>query len=162
MGAFFLICILGLIGFGVYAIKKIIEKEKIREQEVLNNQKEYRRQCRVCGTVFCFTDTDLEKNKANQTLAALHSFNSITSGKSSYRKYEERKMADSALSKIISCDKCPNCNSTDLTDITDKKAEEGFDFADNIEKLKKYKELLDAGIISQKEFDEQKNKLLNQ
>ena len=161
MGILFLICSLGLIGFGIYAIKKIMEKEKYKEQETLNNQKEYRRQCRVCGTVFCFTDTDLKKNKANQTLAALHSFKSITSG-SSYHKYEERKAADSSLAKIVACDKCPNCNSLDLIDITDKNAEENVGCSDNVEKLKKYKKLLDAGIISQQEFDEQKNKLLNQ
>ena len=35
------------------------------------------------------------------------------------------------------------------------------DFSDSVEQLKKCKELLDAGIISQEDFDEQKNKFLN-
>ncbi|MCR5202620.1 MAG: SHOCT domain-containing protein [Lachnospiraceae bacterium] len=32
---------------------------------------------------------------------------------------------------------------------------------DNITKIKKYKELLDAGAITQEEFDKKKNELLN-
>ncbi|MBP1560265.1 MAG: SHOCT domain-containing protein [Oscillospiraceae bacterium] len=39
--------------------------------------------------------------------------------------------------------------------------EKGNREADNIEKLKKYKELLDSGIISQDEFDKKKSELLN-
>lgn len=159
MGIFFLVCIIVVIGVGVYAIKAVANQAKNSTAEI-SNDKEYKRQCRTCGAVFCFTDRDLEISKANQTLASLRTFKSITAG-SSYHKYEERKAADSALSKVVHYDKCPKCNSTDLIDITDGNVGEKRESSDNIEQLKKFKELLDAGIISQEEFDEQKNKVLN-
>ena len=116
MGIFFLICILLVIGVGVYAIKTISSKQK-NSINKHSAQKEYRRKCQVCGTVFCFTDSDLEISKMNQQLAALRGFKSITSN-SSYHKYEERKAADAAASKIVNYDRCPKCNSSDLIDIT--------------------------------------------
>ena len=59
--------------------------------------------------------------------------------------------------------KCPNCNSADIEELS--KAEIETIKSKNtvispVEELKKYKELLDGGIITQEEFDAKKKQLL--
>ena len=77
---------------------------------------EYKKRCRTCGKIFCYTDDDLARNKSNkqlQNMAALSTiFNAI--GGTMYGAVESDKMADRAASKIVDYDKCPYCGSTDL------------------------------------------------
>ena len=71
------------------------------------------------------------------------------------------------LDKIVDYSKCPRCNSTDLKDLTEeelnaeqaKNANSGGNFS-TADELKKFKELLDIGAITQEEFDAKKKKLL--
>ena len=81
---------------------------------------------------------------------------------SDYRDARDR--ADKAEEKLIDDSKCPKCQSRDLTEI----AEDEFKQLNNksnptsnpIEEIKKYKELLDMGILTQEEFDTKKRQLL--
>ena len=161
MGWFFLICILVVIGFGAYAIKTTVNKDKkdMITQAKQSDQKEYRKQCRVCGAVFCFTDTDLKISRANQNIAAINSMRAIKNSisGSAYHMYEQKKIANSALSRVVNYDKCPKCNSTDLIDITDERTSS---FTNDVEQLKKFKNLLDEGIISQEEYEDKRKQIL--
>lgn len=76
------------------------------------------------------------------------------------------KAADRAIDKIIDYNKCSKCNSTNLTDATEEEIRKAQTNNGNsnsavssADELKKYKELLDGGIITQEEFDA-KRKLL--
>ena len=161
MGWFFLICVFVVIGVGVYAIKSIVNiaEKDMMTQAKQSDQKEYRKQCRVCGTVFCFTDNDLKISRANQNIAAINSMRAIKNSisGSSYHMYEQKEIANSALSRVVNYDKCPKCNSTDLIDITD---EGTSGFANDVEQLEKFKNLLDKGIISQEEYEAKRKQIL--
>ena len=63
--------------------------------------------------------------------------------------------------------KCPKCNSADVISITEEEVENLSKTQDtkqtNIsqaDELKKFKELLDNGVITQEEFDAKKKQLL--
>ena len=76
--------------------------------------------------------------------------------------------ADSKLSQIVDYTKCPHCNSTDVSALTKeeweaekaKKAQSNAAPLPSADELKKYKELLDMGVITQEEFDAKKKQLL--
>ena len=130
-----------------------------------DSNKEYRKKCRVCGHIMCYTDNDIEQNKANAKSASL---GKTISGLnflfgSSYHAYEQNKMADSSINKIVDYSRCPKCNSNDLVDISDEDAspkKEEKDIQSATEELKQLKELLDMDIITQEEFNTKKKQLL--
>jgi predicted Zn-dependent peptidase len=53
------------------------------------------------------------------------------------------------------------CGSRDLIEITNESISTEKNSLNNIEEIKKLKELLDDGIISQKEFEKKKKQLLD-
>lgn len=131
---------------------------------------EYRKRCNVCGKIFCYTAADLNENKSNAGMAALSSFGALASalGGTAYHTFENNKQADRYSSKIVDYNKCPNCNSTNLSTLSEEEFEAmqktqavatpaATSAADEI---KKFKELLDMGIITQEEFDAKKKQLL--
>ena len=142
-------------------------KEMVAERE---DTSEHRKKCNVCGNVFCYTSDDMARN--------LHHLNQASAGKllsglnalggTAYHMYEQDKRAESSLNKIIDYTKCPNCGSTDLREITEEelKAEQaksnnnGGAAISSADELKKYKDLLDSGVITQEEFDAKKKQLL--
>jgi hypothetical protein len=69
-------------------------------------------------------------------------------------------------SRIIDYNKCPSCGSRDLVDLTDEDIakinaqQNGQSAISAADELKKFKELLDMGVISQEEFDQKKKQLL--
>ncbi|MBO5333379.1 MAG: SHOCT domain-containing protein [Clostridia bacterium] len=76
--------------------------------------------------------------------------------------------AQNSLNKIVDFNRCPQCNSTNLAIISDEEFEAiktqtvatsqpAVSIADE---LKKFKELLDMGAITQEEFDAKKKELL--
>ena len=141
-------------------------------ESIKERHKEYRSRCNVCGKIFCYTEADLAKNKSNTLVATVSSLSALGSvaGGSMYSAYESNKMADKAMNKVINYDRCPSCNSTNITRLTDKEWEAFQDNSSQITKtqnefsvadeLKKFKELLDIGIITQEEFDAKKKQLL--
>lgn len=75
--------------------------------------------------------------------------------------------ANDNSSRIIDYDKCPKCNSADVISITEEEVE-NLSKTQNTQQanisqadeLKKFKDLLDSGIITQEEFDQKKKQLL--
>ena len=131
---------------------------------IQNNPKEIRKKCKVCGKVFCFNAQDILKNydnTKNMVISSAGSVGSLLVG-TRYDMYELGKKADNAESKIVDFNKCPSCGSIDLEEITKKEIVEKkeHDSIDAVAEIKKYKELLDEGIINQEEFDKKKKELL--
>ncbi len=120
---------------------------------------EFRKKCKVCGKVYCFTSQDLRDNaqrvKESRSYAVGSLFTPIVMA-GSYINEANRK-----LDSIVDYNRCPYCNSIDVVDISEeefKQAQGGSD--SSADELKKYKDLLDSGVITQEEFDEKKKQLL--
>ena len=133
--------------------------------------RERRMRCRVCGKLYCFTKDDLDRNAKNARSAAISGAASglAAIGGTRIDMYGQAAMAESALGKIVDYSRCPNCNSTDVEELTEEqykaaisenatpKTSPQISAADEI---RKFKELLDSGIISKEEFDAKKKQLL--
>ena len=130
---------------------------------------EYRKKCNVCGAIFCYTVSDIERNNKLLSNAQTNNLMSVANaiGGSAYHMYEQNKQAERALDKIIDYTKCQKCGSSDLKDISEEemKSEQTSSNTNvgpvsSADEIKKFKELLDAGIITQEEFDAKKKQLL--
>ena len=145
-------------------LKSLVEGRKMQEE------KEYRMHCNVCGHIYCFKQSDLDRNaqklKQAKREGAAAALNAL--GGSSYHMYEQKKAMESSISAIVDYSKCPNCNSTSVAELSEeefkalqsKKSSAPVAALSNADELKKYKDLLDSGIISQEEFDAKKKQLL--
>ena len=79
-------------------------------------------------------------------------------------------MADRHTAAIVDYTRCPKCNSMDVFILSDEEyekekqrilsASENDNTFSAADELKKFKELLDSGIITQEEFDAKKKQLL--
>lgn len=128
--------------------------------------------CSICGKVFTFSPAEefnLHKElvetlnrRAQAGLTALSnlaaSATQLSSAQSAQQMLEER---------ISSLRRCPACKSASVTEITREEASRAAAPAapavpDNaaVEALKKFKDLLDMGAITQEEFDAKKKQLL--
>ena len=70
-------------------------------------------------------------------------------------------------SKIVDYSKCPACKSTDVVEISEEEYNNSTEDTKETkvqisaaDEIKKYKELLDIGVITQEEFDAKKKELL--
>ncbi len=151
--------------------KQIAEnKEKHKQEKEEFNNKEFRKRCNVCGTVFCYTYQDIKNNIKSGIIGGLAGFGAATNavGGSAYNSYELNKMGDRSNAKVMDFEHCPNCHSKDLKLLSDEEYEkikqEGNTPTTNTvsaaDELKKFKELLDMGAITQEEFDAKKKQLL--
>ena len=68
-------------------------------------------------------------------------------------------MADRASDKIVDYSKCPYCNSNDISNYDEKSTKNVV--LSPADELKKYKELLDIGAITNEEYEQKKKELLN-
>lgn len=139
---------------------------------VIKDMVEYRKKCAVCGKVFCYTTNDLQKNYDLAEKAKRQSGTAIASALagSVASSAINTGNAEAKLSRIVDYNRCPSCGSSELEDIS----KEEYLSAKNTEnqktvnptplsaadELKKFKELLDSGIITQEEFDAKKKQLL--
>lgn len=145
-------------------LDEIYEKELVRRGDI----SEHRMRCNVCGHIFCYTDADLKKNVENAgigTISALGSLASILGGGSIFHTHHLQGQADRYTDKIIDYTRCPACHSSNITEIKDGGAihqtqSAPAPVASAADELKKFKELLDMGIITQEEFDAKKKQLL--
>ena len=129
---------------------------------------EVRKMCNVCGKVFCYNHTDLEKNKEkakNAKWSTLGQLGGAMSG--NYAASAVYGMnANNSENQIIDYNKCPHCGSLDLREISKSEYQTTLSSNQNptavstAEELKKFKDLLDSGIITQEEFDAKKKQLL--
>ena len=144
-------------------IKKLIDGNANAQQE----NKEYRKKCNVCGHIFCYTDSDLLSNKLlaekAKTLSTVAFVESL--GGSRITSNQNEEASERTRARIVDYNRCPQCHSTDLTDATEEEIHQAANGNSNssvsaADEIKKYKELLDSGIISQEEFDAKKKQLL--
>ena len=129
------------------------------------NSKEYRIRCNVCGHVYCFTNQDLKDNEQAAKMAKRYAIGQATGALSGnmFSAYADGQNANNALNRITDYSRCPKCNSTNVSVL-----EDGQEFAPQssgasvsaADELRKFKELLDSGVISQEEFDAKKKQLL--
>ena len=141
------------------------KKDEIKKEQDEIKTKEFKKRCNVCGNVFCYTWDDLKKNKDLQTHSTLNTVASFAGALSGY--YAASSTASQTShdleSRIIDYNKCPSCGSRDLVDITDEELtnnQQTVSTASTVDELKKFKELLDMGIITQEEFEAKKKQLL--
>ena len=141
----------------------------IHSEKAETSRKEgFRKRCTVCGKIFCYTFEDLEKNRELAKRAALSSVGGIAGGLSgNYAAGAvSNQSASDDLSRIVDYTKCPNCGSKNLVDATDEDIarmntqQNGQSAISSADELKKFKELLDMGVITQEEFDAKKKQLL--
>lgn len=141
---------------------KALKYDSVRGKIVIveKSEIEIRKKCNVCGNIFCYNPVDIELNKRMQGTAIISALGG---------HYAASAVQQSNI--ITDFDKCPKCGSKDLKVITKEEftmeavgsnsqqsVTSQFSVADE---LKKFKELLDMGIITQDEFDEKKNELLH-
>lgn len=135
--------------------------------EIIPDDKEIRMYCKTCGHVYCYTAGEYRENErlkkkvsTTELSGALSTlFTSMALGSSQNQEAEMMKM------RIKDYTRCPKCNSADICEIPDG---EPIPVAQNpaapatsgIDELKKLKELLDMGIVTQEEFDAKKKQLL--
>lgn len=157
---------------GDQAAKYIMEHYGSQEKQALNKamqeleKQEFRMRCNVCGKIFCYTMDDLRRNVANaksaQRSATMGVLNAI--GGTELGMHANISASDRYLDRIVDYSKCPSCHSSNVSLIKD-----GEETASPVvptaaisaaDELKKFKELLDMGVITQEEFDAKKKQLL--
>ena len=131
---------------------------------------EKRIRCNVCGTVFCYSNKDVEKNNELLSRAASERRQAVLSalGTSAIQSNQETARADRLESMVKDYSKCPKCNSADIVEISEEEYKafqasnerENNKAASSADELMKFKELLDSGVITQEEFDVKKKQLL--
>ena len=129
------------------------------------------KRCRVCGHVFCYTNFDIMKNREQQNSAkldAIASFGNALAGNYAASAVNSGN-ADNAMNRIVDYSKCPHCGSRDLEEIDkqeyireqkSKNEKQTVNAVSPADELKKFKELLDAGILTDAEFESKKKQLL--
>ena len=133
------------------------------------SEEEIRKKCRVCGNIFCYTAADLLRNQVNAHNAKLDAIAGTAnafSGRVAASAVNQAN-AQSQLNQIVDYGRCPRCGSTDLIELSKNEyqaeinnTEKALAAASPADEIKKYKELLDLGIITQEEFDAKKKQLL--
>ncbi len=152
--------------------RAILEKfsKKIDEEIAKEKNKEIRKRCNVCGHIFCYNQSDIKKNKDNAKSAMLSGVGQIAGavGGAYTASAVNHTNAQNSLNKIVDFNRCPQCNSTNLSVISDEEFEKMKEqnaqpqqaIVSAADELKKFKELLDIGAITQEEFDAKKKELL--
>lgn len=124
---------------------------------------EIRMKCNVCGKVFCYSLADVAESESHAKWARAHSVASLFGTRMDM--YGQQSQAEAEKSKVVDYTRCPSCRSTNLTRLADGEQNTPVESTGNtatsaIDEIKKYKELLDMGIITQEEFDAKKKQLL--
>ena len=145
-----------------------VPKEVYVPADTSAKKQEHRIKCNACGKVFCYTDEDLRRNWDLNDRAQTANNMAISEALGGTRLMAHKQMdkADSLRGQIVDYSKCPHCNSRDLRELSadewkQHNAYQTGNAAPSVaDELKKYKELLDMGVITQAEFDAKKKQLL--
>ncbi len=131
---------------------------------------ETRKKCRNCGHIMCYNPVDLDNNKKRINQARINALGSLGNAMNGHNAASAvyNQSAQGALNQIVDYNKCPACGSIDLVEISkeefeSEKAKANAPVVQQLspaEELKKFKELLDANIIPQEEFEAKKKQLL--
>lgn len=156
-------------------LKKLEEDEEIKEllDDLFDNSiNETRKRCNVCGYIFCYNQEDIKKNKSNATDALLSSISGLAGTLGGYATAGavNHANAKNSLNRIVDFNRCPQCNSTNLSTISkedlkktkaqNQAQQSSAPAVSTADEIKKFKELLDMGAISQEEYDQKKKELL--
>ena len=138
-----------------------------------NRDTETRMKCNVCGHIYCYTFEDLQRNEKLAKSAVADSLLGVGEALGGTRLGSQvaTAKADAKMDKIVDYKKCPKCHSTDVKALSKEEWETEKAKQEQIastsapaisaaDELKKFKELLDSGIITQEEFDAKKKQLL--
>lgn len=137
------------------------------EQHANEDAKEIRMKCNVCGHIFCYSGLDLKKNIQHMKDAQRSALLSV--GQALFTNQISSQMssndAQRHMDKVVDYSHCPNCHSANLVEITEEEAKnatanQNAPASSAMDELKKLKELLDMGIVTQEEFDAKKKQLL--
>lgn len=141
--------------------------EKPEDEE---GTKEIRKLCNACGQIFCYTQADLEKNRRKQLNAGLTGLAAAAQMFSGYHTSGavQSATAQNTVAQVVDYNRCPKCGSRDLRTLTSEEWAEEQRKApaptsapvSAADELKKFKELLDMGVITQEEFDAKKKQIL--
>ena len=148
-------------------ISKIVNPERFAKQKEIQ-EKGFRKRCKICGKIICYTLEDLERNEHLAKGAIMSGIGGIATALSGHYAASavQTQTGNDELSRMIDYDKCPSCGSRELVDLTDddlariNAQQNGANSVSSADELKKFKELLDMGIITQEEFDAKKKQLL--
>ena len=158
------------------AIQWIIENSSDEVAKAKAENREFYCRCTVCGKIWSFNMSDLERNETLIKIAKSASRGSMVSAvsgilggsivASQIGTYSNAAAADNAIAQVKDYFRCPDCNSTKTEIISDEEAKNQINQMKNqpavsaADEIKKFKELLDSGIITQEEFDTKKKQLL--
>ncbi len=127
----------------------------------------FRKRCKLCGAVYSYTLSDIKQNELYIKQAQLSAVNALTQsiGGTHIGAALNANQASAANDKVRDFSRCPKCNSTDIADISDEEFKQMQNApqpatVSAADELKKFKELLDMGAISQEEYDAKKKQLL--
>ena len=148
--------------------------QRAKREIAVYQGKEIRMRCSVCGKFFCYNYQDLVKNNQLKQSEALEAFGALASSLavSTMQGAVMSGNADRIKAQIRDFNRCPHCNSTDLTDVSEEEFKRALaagnatesapapSAASAADEIKRFKELLDEGIITQEEFDVKKKQLL--
>ena len=162
-------------------LKRVLKEEQPETPLAENEQKkqeepskEFRKVCNVCGYVFCYTQADLEKNRKKLISSGLSSLAAVGQMLGNAPGYVAGTInsvaAQNKANEVINYDRCPKCGSRDLRELTKEEFQQEMQASNAqqtapaapsaADELKKFKELLDLGAISQEEYDAKKKQLL--
>ena len=143
------------------------------DQRIANYQRNmtegFRKKCNVCGHIYCYTYEDLQNNQRLAKSAVWSSVAGLGGAVGGYygASAVNNQTANDQLSRIVDYTKCPKCGSKDIVDATDEDIERSKNPQPAVvqqvsaaDEIKKFKELLDLGVITQEEFDAKKKQLL--
>lgn len=152
---------------GDAAIKFLMDKfYSANKKDIDDYNKEHRMRCNVCGHVFCYSIADIRANEAlikeAKSNARAGAVNALLGTDLNAHAFLNR--ADRAVDKVKDFSRCPKCNSTNITELSDDEpavsAPPTSAPVSPADELKKFKELLDMGAITQEEFDSKKKQIL--
>ena len=131
------------------------------------NETKHIMHCEDCGHIYHFTDDDLKKNREKIDNSSNSIFGAVTAGMSGNYLLStmNSQAAQNSLNNIADYYSCPKCHSKNIKRISEAelasiKANESNKPTSSLDEIKKLKELLDIGVITQEEFDAKKKQLL--
>ena len=139
-------------------LKNADEKKKYGTTEELY----YR--CNICGHIFCYTYKDIHEKNKTEALNALSAIGMMSGAVSG--QWGGAIANQNNIKEVTDYSKCPKCNSRSIQRISKTEAEQNSGINKTTtalsvpDEIRKYKELLDEGIITQEEFVEKKKQLL--
>ena len=144
-----------------------IDMDTGKAEVIPTQDTEVKVKCNTCGHVYCYNLSDLQRNRQLAKGALVDSVLGVTEAVGGTRIGSQvaNARAESKLDKVVDYSRCPHCHSTDVRTISKEewdaeKAKNNSAVLSSADELKKFKELLDMGAITQEEFDAKKKQLL--